>query len=166
MGKRGPAPAPTALQLLKGEKKSRINTRGPKPEVKDRPPACPAWLSKEAKAVWRYHAKTLHKAELLTDWDRETFAVYCTAVVQHREACQVLAGAMVVTEDGVTASNLLVTGMHGNLVKNPILQVIRDTSQTIRVYAQQFGLTPSARSGIELPDAKGKNNEAAGRLLS
>jgi hypothetical protein len=37
-------------------------------------------------------------------------------------------------------------GMHGNLVKNPALQVQRDSAQLIRQFAQEFGLTPSCAS--------------------
>jgi phage terminase small subunit len=33
-------------------------------------------------------------------------------------------------------------------VKNPALQVVRDRAQTIRAYALEFGLTPSARVGL------------------
>lgn len=152
MGARGVAPAPTPLKLLKGEKKSRINQNEPKPTSPKAPPV-PAWLSDEAKVVWRSIAADMHRKGVLTEWDREAFAVFCESVIHHRKACELVDG-----------SAILVKGAQGNLVKNPALQIIRDTSQTIRAFAQEFGLTPSARSGIELPATA--EFEEARRLLS
>lgn len=153
MGKHGPPPSPTTLKLLRGEKKSRINQREPKPDPSDRAPACPAWLSAEAKRVWRSLVPEMHRKGLMTTWDREAFAVFCEAVVHHRKACEM-----------VDSSAILVRGGQGNFVKNPALQIVRDSAQTIRSFAQEFGLTPSARSGIEMP--KTEEMAAARRLLS
>jgi P27 family predicted phage terminase small subunit len=50
-------------------------------------------------------------------------------------------------------SQILVKGLHGNLVRNPALQIQRDTAQTIRSFAQEFGLSPSARTAIRSRDA-------------
>jgi phage terminase small subunit len=48
--------------------------------------------------------------------------------------------------------------------KHPALQIVRDQAQIVRAFAQEFGLTPSARSGIELP--KGEPFDDARGLLS
>lgn len=153
MGKRGPAPAPTALKLLQGTRKSRIAQREPQAPKGPRAPACPAWLDPEAKKVWRALAPEMHRKGVLTEWDRETFAVFCEAIVHHRKACELVDGTAI-----------LVRGAHGAMVKNPALQAVRDTAQTIRAMAQEFGLTPSARSAIELPETA--SFEEARRLLS
>jgi P27 family predicted phage terminase small subunit len=152
MGKHGPPPAPTSLKLLKGEKKSRITKNEPKPSA-PRTPLVPPWLSPEAKVVWRSLAADMFKKSVLTNWDREAFAVFCEAVVHHRKACERIDG-----------SAILVRGDKGKMVKNPALQVARDTAQTIRAFAQEFGLTPSSRSGIELPPTA--DFDEARRLLS
>jgi P27 family predicted phage terminase small subunit len=149
----GPAPAPTKLKVIKGEKPSRINQREPKPEAPPSAPSALEWLSPAAKAVWDSLVPQLHAKGLFTDWDQETFAVFCEAVVHHRLACEATDG-----------SAILVRGAHGNFVKNPALQIVRDCAQTIRAFAQEFGLTPSARSGIELPE--GADYDEARRLLS
>jgi P27 family predicted phage terminase small subunit len=91
-------------------------------------------------------APELHRRGLLTEWDREAFIVLCEAVAQHKQACELVSG-----------TNVLIKGYRSQLVKNPALQVVRDTSQTIRAYAQEFGLTPSARSSISIEGA----NDAA-----
>jgi P27 family predicted phage terminase small subunit len=89
---------------------------------------------------------------LLTEWDRDTFAVYCEAVVQWRRSKELLDKA------------LLVGGKRQGLIKNPAWQIMRDAAQIVRAYAQEFGLTPSARSGISLPEV-GDDGELA-RILS
>jgi P27 family predicted phage terminase small subunit len=152
MGKRGVAPAPTSLKIVKGEKPSRINHNEPRPDPSE-VPECPEWLSEEAVGVWDALVRPLHAKGLLTLWDVEAFTVFCEAVVHHRHACQ-----------AVAHTDILVKGALGNMVKNPALQIARDTAQTIRAFAQEFGLTPSARSGIQLPPRV--EYDEARRLLS
>lgn len=137
MGKRGPRPTPTNLRLLSGETRpSRLNAdEAAPPEGKV---TCPADLSAEARKVWRRLAPSLIQRGLLTVWDRESFAVFCEAVVTWRRASDMMGKA------------ILVTGLHGGLVKNPAHQVARDSAAVIRAFAQEFGLTPSARSAIKV----------------
>ena len=46
-------------------------------------------------------------------------------------------------------SETLVPGLRGSQVKNPALQVQRDSAVQIRAFAQEFGLTPSSRTGVQ-----------------
>lgn len=101
--------------------------------------------------MWRRLAPLLHEKGLFTEWDRDAFGVFCEAVVQHRRACELV------------NTSLLVKGLHGGLVKNPAAQIVRDTAQVIRGFAQEFGLTPSARVGIQIPD---DDSGELARLLS
>lgn len=150
----GVRPAPTSLKLLKGEtKRDRINRNEPQAPAPAEPPAAPDWLDDDAKAVWANLVPQLHAKGLFTAWDLEVFAVFCEAVVHHRKACEL-----------VDNSAILLKGAHGAMAKNPALQIVRDSAQVIRAYAQEFGLSPSARSGIELPAQV--EFEDARRLLS
>lgn len=136
MGRRGPAQRPTALKLLHGEPhKDRINTDEPSP----RPtiPELAGDASDEVRAVWNQVLAELEVMSLAFAADGPALRCYCEAVVVHRRASVVLAH-----------SEVLVEGLHGNLVRNPALQIQRDAAQTIRAFAQEFGLTPSARSSI------------------
>jgi P27 family predicted phage terminase small subunit len=45
-------------------------------------------------------------------------------------------------------SGPLVRGQRGELVKNPLHQVVRDNVVLVRSLARELGLTPSARSGM------------------
>ncbi len=136
MGKRGPAERPTVLKLLHGEThKDRINTDEPAP----RPtlPELPDDVSDEVRAVWDRTLAELEGMGLAFAADGPALRCYCEAVVIHGRASSLLA-----------AGDVLVEGARGNLVRNPVLQIQRDSATTIRAFAQEFGLTPSARSGI------------------
>jgi P27 family predicted phage terminase small subunit len=140
MGKRGPAPAPTSLKLLRGERnQDRINRNEPKPRPTD--PTLPDDVSDEVRAVFDETVVELARMGLAFGSDSHALHCYAEAVVAHRHACAVLA-----------KSPVLVKGLHGNLVRNPALQIQRDTAATVRAFAQEFGLTPSARSSISAKD--------------
>lgn len=149
MGKRGPAPKPTNLRILHGEENRRINRKEPQPPTYEAHP--PEWISEGAQAVWERLAPSLRDRGLLTPWDVDTFAVLCDAVAQYREASELVA-----------RSGLLIKGQRGTEVrKNPAMQLVRDLAQTIRAYAQEFGLTPSARVGLSIEDIFDGTEEAA-----
>lgn len=151
MGRRGPAPKPTNLRLLHGDRKDRINNNEPMP--RSALPECPDDVSDEVRAVWDYTMAELEPMGVATAADRDTLLCYCEAVAGHRRASALLA-----------KSDVLIKGRHGTPVRNPALQIQRDAAQTIRAFAQEFGLTPSARSQIAKPDeGQGRGAE---RLLS
>lgn len=143
MGKRGPAQRPTVLKLLSGERhQDRINNDEPQPRPAEM--VEPADAGPEVLAVWRRVVRELEAMNLAFPSDSDALRCYCEAVVTHRRACEVL-----------KRSSVLVKGIHGNLVRNPALQIQRDAANTIRSFAQEFGLTPSARSSIRAADASG-----------
>ncbi len=150
-GKGGRPARPTALKVLEGERPSRIAKNEPKPDPTSEVPVAPEWLAADSRGVWDRLAPLLHDKGVLTPWDEDAFGAYCEAVVHHRDACRV------VDRDGVT-----VRGERG-LVKNPALQVVRDNAQLLRGFAQEFGLTPSSRSGIELRE-DGRSGDTRGLL--
>lgn len=136
MGQRGPAPKPTALRLIDGDREDRINRHEPVP--RSGAMVCPDEVSPAVREVWDYTVAELEHMGIDAPADRDSLVCYCEAVVAHRQASRVLAG-----------SSVLVKGLHGTWVRNPALQIQRDAAQTIRGFAQEFGLTPSARSRIE-----------------
>jgi P27 family predicted phage terminase small subunit len=139
--KPGPRAKPTAIKQLRGVKPSRINLDEPKLDASDG--ACPEWLVDEAQEVWHTVAPMLIEHGLLSVVEEEQLAVYCTAVALHRQA------AREVERDG-----LIVNGAMGGKVKNPALTVLREAATTIRQFAAEFGLTPSARQSIKVPTKK------------
>lgn len=152
MGKRGPRPQPTKLKLLKGEEhRDRINDDEPEPAPAD--PVLPDEVAEEVRAVWDATVLQLQAMGLAYAADSDSLRCYCEAVVSHRRASAVLA-----------KTGVLVKGLHGNWVRNPALQIQRDAATTVRGFAQEFGLTPSARSQL----GAGNDPPAMGaeRLLS
>lgn len=141
MGKRGPSPKPTALRILDGDRnKKRINLDEPVARIGL--PECPDEVTDEVRQIWDYTVRELSVMGIAFPADRDSLLCYCEAVVTHRRACAVLA-----------KSAILVKGIHGNMVRNPALQIQRDAAAVIRAFAQEFGLTPSARSTIRAQEA-------------
>ena len=68
---KGPAPAPTALKLLKGVRPARINKNEPKPKSHSgvMPPGWGAHMSEGAKRFWKQYAPVLSDLGLLTEAD-------------------------------------------------------------------------------------------------
>ena len=85
MGRRGPPPKPTKLRVLTGNPgKRRLNQREPQPS-KDAP-RCPAWLTTDAKKVWRRLSVELKRLGVLTVIDRDALVIYCQLYGRWKEA--------------------------------------------------------------------------------
>lgn len=153
MGKRGPAPRPTSLKLLQGDRSDRVNVDEPTPS--SLPIDAPDYLDDDARAVWDRLAPDLERQGVLTAWDVDALAVFCTAVVHHRRAVQTVNQTQVL---------LKASGGHTGIVKHPAMQIIRDQAAVIRAFGQEFGLTPSARSELTSPHRE--RTSRADRLLS
>lgn len=127
---RGRKPTPGPLKLVRGNPGKRPVKDGPKP----RPvrPTQPTWLRPEAKCEWSRLAPELERLELLTIVDRAALAAYCTAW-----------GHLVEAEKKMTKGKTL----------SPWWTVWKQAMQQVRAFATEFGLTPSSRGRIALPQA-------------
>jgi P27 family predicted phage terminase small subunit len=68
------------------------------------------------------------------------FEHHCEAAVRYVQAARTL-----------EASGPLVRGARsGELVKNPLHQIVRDNAILLRAFARELGLTPSARTGLTI----------------
>lgn len=79
---RGRKPKPTALKLLDGTRKDRINTDEPSAPPAELDP--PEWLYKMARDHWIELAPILSRAGLLTQADRPALALLCEAFQRFR----------------------------------------------------------------------------------
>jgi P27 family predicted phage terminase small subunit len=143
MGRRGPAPAPTALKLLRGERRpSRINAREPKPLPGL--PGRPADLGPGATSAWDRVLAELGPSGVLTGVDRDVLRAYVEAVERYEQAAIAYA-----------RSGPLIRGARqGELIKNPLHQIVRDNAMLVLALARELGATPSARSGLRAPAAE------------
>lgn len=131
MGARGP------LKLVDPTKKHQAVTR-PKPAAT--PPKPPAWLSPRAKREWRRVAPELIKRGLFTELDRQALAQYCQAVARLEECEEAL-------KDGLSYE-----APSGRQYLKPEYRVLMDCQKEIRQLCALFGLAPSSRMRMELPE--------------
>lgn len=140
MGKRGPAPKPTQLKKLAGNPgKRKLNEQEPQPERVV--PAKPRGLAKGAQRFWDAHARKLEGLGIFTEVDGPAFAMMA---IHYDIAWQ---AAHEIGKEGITAVD-----ENGAARKHPSLQVLRDNSTLFLRYAAHFGLTPSARSNLKIPE--------------
>lgn len=152
MGKRGPKPKPTALRLLHGDRKDRINSE--EPVAQSGVPDCPS-ADPDVRAVWDYTVEQLMSMGTITLADRDTLACYCEAVVTHRKASKILSQSKILIRSKTDADQL---------VRNPALQAQRDAATLVARFAGHFGLSPSARSEIRKGGVE--NAPSAARYLN
>jgi P27 family predicted phage terminase small subunit len=104
-------------------------------------PKMPDYLGPVARAEWRRVTGILDRMGILSVLDRASLADYCTVVERLQEA-----------STAITKEGLLVKGERG-MVKNPACQLERQYRQALLSYCSLFGLAPSPRGRMELPDA-------------
>jgi P27 family predicted phage terminase small subunit len=98
----------------------------------------PAGMSDAAQAIWNRVMHDYGATGVLTSVDADALRVYCESVVRYEHAAAML-----------EASGPLVRGARrGDLIKNPLHQIVRDDADLIRAFARELGFTPSARSAL------------------
>jgi P27 family predicted phage terminase small subunit len=150
---RGRKPTPTALKVLRGNPGKRpINKQEPKPAPKV--PDMPMWLSAEGKAEWRRVVPELDGIGMLTKVDRAALAAYCAAWARLVEAERLIAkfGHIVFVDPVEIGSDGDMPVFEVRPASNPALREARAASQLVRQFCAEFGLTPSARTRISLPE--------------
>lgn len=153
MAKPGRKPKPTALKLIEGNPGKRpVNKNAPKP--KPVAPPCPASLDAVGKACWRRNAKVLEPLGLLTEADRDALYRYCQAYSISESAWAYIsqAGVLVARQHGKTENG------KAEAVKNPAVQVWRDTVSVMQHEAAKFGMTPSDRGQMSIKTDDGEDD--------
>lgn len=145
---RGRKPKPTILKVLDGNPGKRpLNDREPVPNQGQ--PECPDWLDEEAKAEWERVVPELEQMGLLSPADRAALAAYCTAWSRWKQA-----------EEMVRKFGTIVKSPEkGFPMKSPYLTVADQALETMRKLMVEFGLTPSSRSRIKVPNTGGAGDE-------
>lgn len=146
MGKRGPAPKPSKLKLIQGTyRKDRAAANEPQPEAST--PTCPTWLHREAKKEWKRIVPELEALGLLTQIDRAALAAYCSAYAEWWEMEKDIQskGRVQVTDTGYEAVR-------------PSVGIRNRALDTMHKFLTQFGLTPSSRTRINVPEKREDNS--------
>ena len=156
---RGRKPKPTARKKLEGNPGKRaINKREPKPKTSEH--AKPRLvhtlqaaldgqaIEATAKIFTERYLPQMQAIGVYTDADQAAFELMTLHYALAWTAAEV------VQHDGLT-----VTSVKSGEKKHPLLQVVRENSNLFRAYAAEFGMTPSARARIELPDPADRNRQ-------
>ena len=143
MAGRGRPPKPTALKVLEGNPGKRpLNKNEPKPEKKA--PKCPSWLEPDAKKEWRRLAKELEAMGLLTRIDMAVFAGYCQAYARWKEA-----------EEFISKHGSILKTASGYIQQIPQVSIAQQNLKQMRNFCSELGLTPSARSRLNITNTGG-----------
>ncbi|KDR95912.1 phage terminase, small subunit, putative, P27 family [Peptoclostridium litorale DSM 5388] len=142
MGRRGPAPKPTNLNVLQGNPgKRQLNTSEPtfKKAIGLKPPT---FLDRLAKKEWKRVVPLLEKNGLLTEADTAALAAYCQNFSRWVDA------EKLVSEKGYTY-----TTDKGNVIQRPEVGIANTAMKLMKSFAQEFGLTPSSRTNLSVKEA-------------
>jgi len=146
MPRGGPAPKPTALRLIEGNRgHQKLNKNEPKPTPIR--PTRPEWMLPEAKREWVRIVPELERMGLLTIVDRGALTAYCQAYARAVQAEAVL------TKKGMTFET-----PNGYIQQRPEVSIALKEWHAVRAFASEFGLTPAARTRIQVPKSESEDD--------
>jgi P27 family predicted phage terminase small subunit len=153
----GRRPKPTTLKLVTGNPGKRaINKKEPKP--KREIPSCPEHLPDSAKVAWGRLTVLLDRMGVLTEADGMALERLCDCYTDILE-CQKL-----IRRDGRTYKVMTQTGEI--LVKgNPAVAQLRAADAQFKSYLVEFGLTPAARSKVQVDGDNEKEKDPLGEFF-
>ena len=148
----GRRPKPTALKVLKGVRRDRINQNEPKAQPGE--PARPEALSPGAAAVWDRLAPLCLGQGTLSLSDGDAFATLCELVATRDLASR---------EKSAPAFQVLVGDNKPQ--EHPVLRLERATANALRPYFEKFGLDPQGRARLTVgPSADQGKSKWAGLI--
>ncbi len=157
MGGRGPPPTPTNILARRGSWRAQRNPSEPRPEPGR--PRCPRWLDAGAKAAWKHLVPQLDRLGVLTPLDRHALARYCQLWSRWRRAEEFL------RDQGDTHLVKDADGRVKGVRAYPQVRIANQLAEQLLRLEQQFGMTPSARSRLEVPGCAGEDTDDKRRYL-
>lgn len=138
----GRRPTPTELKLVRGNPGKRpLNKKEPLPAK--RIPSTPAHLTDEGQVAWGRLTVLLDRMGVLTEADGFALERLCDCY------SEILALRELVDANGRTYET---TSTQGELVikANPAVAMLADADRRFKSYLVEFGLTPAARSKVQI----------------
>jgi len=144
MGARGPKTEPAHLKLLKGNpgKRALDLDAGINPLVEI--PTCPGHINEDGKKEWRRITVELLPLGLVSKIDRAMLALYCHAYGRWVHAELKIRELDKVAPD----SGLKQNSPNGYEQISMWVIIANKAMEQVHKYASEFGLSPSARSGV------------------
>src|SRR5579863_2689602 len=124
--------------------KRKTNRKEPAPRPGE--PRKPSCLSREARKVWPEVVEILEQAGVLDKRDGIAIASLCSTMVLFKQADAAIAkfGSLHAELDETTGVGVLRTA--------PAVRVRSDALKHLRAIWQAFGLDPSSRAGVQIPE--------------
>ena len=147
MATRGPKPQPANLKILRGNPGGRKIKDTVKPAPKR--PRCPTWLieNKTAHHIWLKISKELDSSGLLVGLDSYLLALFCRAYAT------IIDCELYIEKQGGIAVYL--EGKNSQTA--PHLAALKDARAFVKGCIADFGLSPSARSRLEIIEKEAKH---------
>ena len=144
MGKRGPKKTPTNILKLRGSRRADDRPKN-EPQPERGMPKPPKDLDGLALEHWFSIAPMLHEQGTLTLIDATALAAFCDAFANYQQLkieCRVGRSKLV----------LMLKAKSGNMYPNPLFGMMKSARAEMCRLAAEFGMTPSGRTGINVPD--------------
>ena len=144
MTKAGRPRKPTALKVLTGNPGQRpLPENEPKPAPVVETPGPPSWMNKDGKRMWKRQAPGLARVGLLTEADLETFSMLCQSYGEWLEAVRDI------KKNGKFCIYINKAGAE-NEMERPMVKLEHKAYERYKSLCTEFGLTPAARTRIEV----------------
>ncbi len=148
MGRR---PRPTALKILEGNPGKRKLGRG-EPVLPAAVPPCPKHIRGFARAAWQRIGAQLARMHVATHVDQDALELLVSAYADYRTA------AAVIARRGRTYT---ITTASGRVVRpRPEVAIAQDAWRRVRLMLLEFGLTPAARTRVEIEPPAEQDGDA------
>lgn len=146
MSNAGRKAIPTKMKVLKGTYRKDRAKNEPEPSVMKTIPDAPEKLNKYGKEEWIRAGNELVDAGIFSTLDYALFETYCYYHGKHWEYEELLnsEGRVLLTDKGYA-------------YMNPVVSLSKSAYETANKLAPLFGITPSARSRINLPKKQEKD---------
>ena len=152
MGKRGPAPEPIPLRILKGRGNGKDVAGRPIPKVpafERCAPEAPGWLDPEALAEWERVVPGLDAVGSIKPEDRGIITARCVAWSRavHAEA--------IIAAEGCTVVN----PQSGRLATHPAVYIAAAAWRDVVKFGAPLGLDPSSEVNLATPAVDNNDDE-------
>jgi P27 family predicted phage terminase small subunit len=122
----------------------------PPPPFRRLAPEPPVWLGEYAREVWDLSVEGIVRLGMTKPEDFAALASYCEAVEQFRDA------TLAIRAEGLTVREYLMDKDGEPVLRsiraNPAVAVQNAAAGRIKVFAREFGFTPSAESNLGKPN--------------
>ena len=152
MGQRGPAPKPTPILRMTNPRAARKRERT-EPRPPPEPPECPGWIDDAAKAAWEELVPMLQEMKVLSRIDGRALSRYCQHWARWKRAEQFIQqyGSSYALKDE--------RGQIKCFAQYPEVAIANKLAIQLTRLEAEFGMTPSARTRINVPVAPAEHPE-------